>query len=319
MTARCQACGGKPRRRRITASADRDEVDAAPVDARQFGRGDHLGIEDQPEGIVPRDLMPELDEPHQFSRLIGTGQVGVGVAHDPAGLLLGEEAQDAGTGLAAAGQVVVLQCCGIAPERGGVEVQGEGPSLGEQEWGQGRDPAGEEALLLIPLGAIGVLGGISRLGQDVETGEEAQALIAVEVADMAPPLRVQELQGQHAQQGAGGRDHLRAGIARLCDEVIEAESGQQRQEQEDARNGGAQPPSGLELQASSVGHLGHFGLGRRGLGRTSGMRGGEKRGDEPERHRVRNWWITWRVTVHGSGTSDGQSIRAKRAATAAVR
>ena len=134
----------------------------------------------------------------------------------------------------------------------------------------------------------------SGLGQDVQAGEEAQALIAVEVADMAPPLLVQEFQGQQAQQGAGGRDHLRAGIARLGDEVIEAESGQQRQEQEDARNGGAQPPSGLQVQASSVGRLGHLGLGRRGLGRPSRARGGEKRGDEPERHRVRNWWITWR-------------------------
>src|SRR5512142_1977809 len=83
---------------RGTTSADRDEVDAALVDAREFRVGDHLGIEEQPEGIVSRDLMPELDEPHQFSRLIGAGQVGVGVAHDPAALLLGEEAQDAGTG-----------------------------------------------------------------------------------------------------------------------------------------------------------------------------------------------------------------------------
>jgi hypothetical protein len=46
---------------------------------------------------------------------------------------------------------------------------------------------------MLPLGAIGVLGGVSGLGQDVQAGEEAQALIAVEVADMAPPLLVQEL------------------------------------------------------------------------------------------------------------------------------
>ena len=244
----------------------------------EFGIGDHLGIEEQPEGIVSRDLMPELDEPHQFSRLIGAGQVGVGVAHDPAVLLLGEEAQDAGTGLAAAGQVVILQGGGIAPERDGVEVQGEGPPLGEQERGQGRDPTGEEALLMIPLGAIGVLGGISGLGQDVQAGEEAQALITVEVADMAPPLLIQELQGQQAQQGAGGRDHLRAGIARLRDEVIEAELGQQRQEQEDARDGGAHAPSRLQVQASSVGHLGQSPAQTRGLGPDVRGTGRRKRG-----------------------------------------
>jgi hypothetical protein len=152
----------------------------------------------------------------------------------------------------------------------------------------------EEALLVIPLGAIGVLGRISGLGQDVQAGEEAQALIAVEVADMAAPLLVQELQGQEAQQGRVGRDHLRAGVARLCDEAIEAESGQQRQEEEDARDGGAQSPPGLQVQASSVGRLGRLGLGRLGLGRASGARGGEKRGVAPERHWVRNWWMTWR-------------------------
>ena len=35
---------------------------------------------------------------------------------------------------------------------------------------------------------------------------------------------------------AGGGDHLRAGISRLGDEPIEAELGQQRQEEEDARD-----------------------------------------------------------------------------------
>lgn len=243
---------------------------------------------------MSRDLMPELDEPHQFSRLIGAGQIGIGIAYDPALLLLGEEAEDAGTGLATAGQVVILQGGGIASEWDGVEVQGEGPAFGEQARGQGRDPTGEEALLMIPLSAIGVLGGISGLGQDVQTGEEAQALITVEVADMAPPLLVQELQGQQAQQGAGGWDHLRAGIARLSDEVIETQLGQQRQEQEDAGDAGAHVPSRIEAQASSVGHLGPLGHGRGSLSRTPGVRSGEKRGGVPERHWVRNWWITWR-------------------------
>lgn len=61
---------------------------------------------------------------------------------------------------------------------------------------------------MIPLGAIGVLGGISGLGQDVQAGEEAQALITVEVANMTTPLLIQEFQGQQAQQGAGGRYSL---------------------------------------------------------------------------------------------------------------
>ena len=47
------------------------------------------------------------------------------------------------------------------------------------------------------------------------------------------------------QQGAGGWDHLRAGIARLSDEVIEPQSGQQRQEQEDAGDAGARRRPGV--------------------------------------------------------------------------
>src|SRR5512135_1893134 len=135
-------------------------MDPTPVDAGQFRIGDRLAVEVQPLRIVARQAVPELDEPHQFSRLIGASQIGVGIAHDPALLLLGKEAEDAGTGLATPGQVVILQGGGIAPERDGVEVQGEGPPLGEQARGQGRDPTGEEASLMIPLGARGVLGGI---------------------------------------------------------------------------------------------------------------------------------------------------------------
>lgn len=105
-------------------------MDPTLVDTRQFRIRDHLTVEVQPLRVVSRDVLPELDEAHQFSRLIGAGQIGIGVAQDPALGLLGEEAEDAGTGLAAAGQEVVIQGRGIAPERDGVEVQGEVLPLG---------------------------------------------------------------------------------------------------------------------------------------------------------------------------------------------
>src|SRR5512142_3245644 len=54
------------------------------VDAGEFGIGDHLAIEVEPLRIFARDPVPELDEPHQFSRLIAPRQIGVGVAQHAA-------------------------------------------------------------------------------------------------------------------------------------------------------------------------------------------------------------------------------------------
>ena len=83
MTARFQAVGrqcaqapedGRP------AAADGDEADPPLVDPGQLGVGDHLAVEVEPLRVVPGDLVPELDEPHQLAGLVGAGQVGVGVA-----------------------------------------------------------------------------------------------------------------------------------------------------------------------------------------------------------------------------------------------
>ena len=203
---------------------------------------------------MPREAVPELDEAHQFPRLIGAGQIGVGIAQDPALGLLREEAQDTGTGLAAAGEEVVVQGGGIAPERDGMEVQREDLPLGEQQRCQGGDPAGEELLLVGPLGAVGVIGGVGVLGQDVEAREQAEGLIEVEIADMTAPLLVEQFQRQQAQQGAGGGHHLRAGIAGPVDDLVEAEAGQQGQEQEDAGDPSPQAASRGEVQSSTIGH-----------------------------------------------------------------
>jgi hypothetical protein len=40
-------------------------------------------------------------------------------------------------------------------------------------------------LLLRVFGAVGVVGGVALLGQDIQPGEEAQGLVEVEVADVA--------------------------------------------------------------------------------------------------------------------------------------
>ena len=98
--------------------------------------------------------------------------------------------------------------------------------------------------MLVAHGPVGVVGGERLLGQDVEAGEQAEGLVAVEVVDMTAAFLVEQLQRQQRQQGAGGGDHLRAGIPGLGDEAIEAEPGQEGQEEEDARDARAERAAG---------------------------------------------------------------------------
>jgi hypothetical protein len=67
-----------------------------------------------------------------------------------------------------------------------MEVHREVLALRQQQRGQLPDPAGEQLLLLTTLGAVGVVGGVGGLGQDIQASEQAEGLIEVEIADMAP-------------------------------------------------------------------------------------------------------------------------------------
>jgi hypothetical protein len=98
---------------------------------------------------------------------------------------------------------VPIQAGVVASIGDGVEVEREGFGLGEEETGQGTDPASEEGPLVVPAGAVGVGGRIGLFRQDVEAGEQAQGLVEVEVIDIAAPLLVEELQRQQTQQGQG--------------------------------------------------------------------------------------------------------------------
>jgi len=62
------------------ASTDGDEGDAALVDARQFGIVGELGIEAEPVRIVAGEVMPKFDEAEDFAGLVGTQEIGIGVA-----------------------------------------------------------------------------------------------------------------------------------------------------------------------------------------------------------------------------------------------
>ena len=148
---------------------------------------------------------------------------------------------------------------GVAAEGDRMEVEREPLGLGEDHRGQGLDPPLQQAPLLVANGPVGVGGGERLLGGDVEAGEQAEGLVAVEVVDMTASLLVEQLQRQEREQGAGGGDHLRAGIPGLGDEAIEAEPGQEGQEEEDARDARADRAAGLEVQLATVGDFGRLG------------------------------------------------------------
>src|SRR5713101_6383380 len=94
------------------------------------------------------------------------------------------------------------------------------------------EPCRQQAMLMFPLCAVGVVGGKGRLGENIESRKEPECLIEIEVADIAATFLVQQLQGEQAEQGAGSRYHLLAGITRLRDELVKLQPRQQREKQE---------------------------------------------------------------------------------------
>jgi hypothetical protein len=134
-----------------------------------------------------------------------------------------------------------------------MEVEREGVGPGEQRGAQGRYPAAEQPQLVRAGGPIRVVGGEGLLGEDVQAGEEAQGLVEVEVVDVAAPLLVEELQRQQGQDRGGRGDHLRAGVGRGDDESVEADLGQQGEEEEGAGRAGSQPPPGGQVEGPLIG------------------------------------------------------------------
>src|SRR3954451_6115927 len=105
---------------------------------------------------------------------------------------------------------MAVQRRGVAPEGDRVEVEREPVGFGKDDRRQGLDPPLQQAPLLVANGAVRVGGGERLLGGDVEAGEEAEGLVAVEVVDMTASLLIEQLQRQEREQGGGGGAHLPA-------------------------------------------------------------------------------------------------------------
>jgi hypothetical protein len=84
-----------------------------------------------------------------------------------------------------------VQTRGIATVGDGVKVEAESGGLWEEQRCERGEPSRQEAMLIFPLGPVGVVRGKGRLGEDIEPSKEAERLIEIEIADMAAALLVQ--------------------------------------------------------------------------------------------------------------------------------
>src|SRR5215831_8768197 len=114
---------------------------------------------------------------------------------------------------------------------------------------------------MVAYGTIGVVGRVGFLGGHIEARKQAHGLVEVKVVDVAAPFFVEELQGEQAQQRTG-RGHQRgARIAGVADQVLEVYTGQQGEEEKQARDARAQAPSRSRAQRTHIGDDGRLWAG----------------------------------------------------------
>ena len=116
-------------------------------------------------------------------------------------------------------------------EGNGVKIETERRRFGQQQWDHMRQPSGQQTVLMLPLRAVGVVGGKGRLREDIAPSEQPECLIKIKVTDMTAAFLVQQLQGEQTEQCTRCRDHTRAGIISLGNELVESDTRQQRQEE----------------------------------------------------------------------------------------
>ena len=122
--------------------------------------------------------------------------------------------------------------------------------------------------------AAAVLSEGGALGEGVEAGEQGQAGVEDLGHGLGGPADAPQLEGEQGADGAGGGNHGAAGQGVLGEEPVEADLLEQGQEQEQAAEGGADPP-GCEIELPGIGNLGHVGAGEVGeqVGRPAGEAG----------------------------------------------
>src|SRR5581483_5077571 len=113
------------------------------------------------------------------------------------------------------GNVVLFHQGVVAVEGDGVEVEIEGGTPGQLQAGYGVEPGAEHFGVTGRVDPAAVFGQEGAFGDDVEPGEQGQPLVEDRTHDMGVAGGAEQLEGQQGAQGAAGRNHVRAGEARL--------------------------------------------------------------------------------------------------------
>jgi hypothetical protein len=145
---------------------------------------------------------------------------------------MGDKSEDTRARLATLGDVMGVEACRITARGDGVKIETACRRFRQQQRGYLRQPSGQQTVLMLSLRALGVVGGKGRLREDMEPSEQPERLFKIKVTDVTAAFLVQQLQGEQTEQRTRGRDHTRAGIISLGNELIESDTCQKRQEEE---------------------------------------------------------------------------------------
>ena len=238
-----------------TAAAQGEEGNAAGLELGQVGVGGQPGVEDQFGGLLAGALLPGIGEAQDLVVLGGLGGAGAGPGEAARLGVAGQEAEDGLLAAGALGDVVTFDQGVVAVVGDGVKVEVEGAPGAEAavEGRQGIVPAPGEGVEPAGVAAAGVLGEGGALGDDVETGEQGDAVVEHLGHDAGGASDAPQLEGEQGTQGAIGRDQGRAGQA--VGEAGEIELGEVGRKQEQAAKGGAEAARG-EVEGTAVGERG---------------------------------------------------------------
>ncbi len=154
---------------------------------------------------------------------------------------------------------MIVQLGVVAAIGDGVEIEIEDLRFGKQQRSESADPTAQQLFLVAALGAVGIIRNERFLRQDVESGEESESFIEIEVVDVAASFLVEEFEDQQAEQGVGRGNHSGTRITGLVDELIEAELSQHWEKQEQTGNARAERAFSVQGEQSAVGDGGPIG------------------------------------------------------------
>ena len=165
---------------------------------------------------------------------------------------MGDKGEDTRARLATLGDVMGVEACRVPARGNGVKIETERRGFGQQQRGHMRQPSGQQTVLMRPLRAGGVVGGAGRCREDIEPSEQPERLIKIKVTDVTAAFLVQQLQGEQPEQRTRGRDHTRAGIISLGNELVESDTRQKRQEEENTGDPRASAVSGRQRDTAHI-------------------------------------------------------------------